>query len=342
MASRSALSLLPCALTLAILAPSCKKSPDPTTGPDGGHASSSATTPTGSIGAGSPTASAAPPTDGGPEYQQACYAFAKARCTKHSSCSKLGFDLTEGLLPSCLSRRTASCLHEYAPKDGSILPAAIDTCARAWEAVSCADLKKSTSLKGCEHAPGKLAEGKACTFDAQCATQFCSHPQAAKCGKCEAAPKAGDACKDGRCGDDPALACVDKLCVKKAAKDAACAGAGGCEGALVCHDKKCVFAGATGAKCDPAGTSAPACDASEGLACDKASSTCKALAALGPNEPCGDGAPGKQCRGDSACKDGKCISLAKPEATCSDAKPCVAPLQCTDGKCRMADPASCP
>jgi hypothetical protein len=280
------------------------------------------------------------PSNGTPELQKACYSLAKARCTKLMNCAKATFDLHDGPFMACLSRNTLECRYERGSKETGRTPEAIEKCAKAQGAASCADAI-ADRLPECERAPGTIADGKACTFDAQCTSQLCIRNLNETCGTCEAAPKEGDACKQDRCGDD-ALACVDAKCTKRQPKGETCASSGGCQGSLVCFNGKCSEPGKAGTKCDPANKTTAACDVTEALYCDKASSTCKAYTIANAGEACGDKAPGKHCGADATCEDDKCQALLKLGAACQGTGAmCDHPAECIEGVCKVPDIAKC-
>jgi hypothetical protein len=317
----------------------CKK-PEPQGG-DAGAASASASA------SASATATVAQrydlPTssDPGPELQRACYAFAKARCAKLQSCSRVAFDIHEGPYATCLTRTTQRCLYERAPKESGVSLEALERCTSAVARASCPDVAADT-IAACERAPGKIADGQACVFDAQCESQFCARGPDDTCGKCEPSRKEGEDCKLGRCGSAGGLSCVEGKCIKPRAKGDACGSTAECQGNLVCFAGKCSAPSKSGKACDPAGKDAPDCDSAEGLFCEAASKTCKPFILAATHGECGVAVPNRRCYSAATCVDGKCVESSKTGGICSKTGPsCIAPAQCVGGRCIIPDVASC-
>jgi hypothetical protein len=331
-----------CATTLFVAAiAGCDKKPE---GGGTGTATSKSTTsaPSGSAStsaAGSSSAAA----PGGADLEAACDAVAKARCAKLESCNKTTFALQEGTLAGCTTRTKNVCLYERAPKESGLTVDNLKECAKAQEAATC-EHALAGHLKGCERANGKLAAGKSCAFDAQCESQFCTREVGSSCGKCDAAPKEGEACKQDRCGHG-GFACIDKKCAKKKAKDEACKGTGqaGCDGNMVCLGGKCVAPGKAGDKCDASGKTTGDCDPFEGLYCDKTEKKCKAYKIANVGDGCGEKDVGVACPASSSCEQDKCVAMLAVGAACKENEGaiCDAPSVCISGKCTIPDSTIC-
>ena len=277
----------------------------------------------------------------GPEFQKVCYAFAKARCRKLMSCSRLGFDIAEGPETACLGRTTRRCLYDRAPKESGVSLEALAKCTSAIESASCTDVVADT-VAACERAPGKIGNGQPCVFDGQCESQFCAREPDEPCGKCEPGRKEGEDCKLGRCGSADGLRCVEGKCVKPRAKGDACASTAECLGNLVCFDGKCSPPSSAGKPCDPAGKDAPDCDAAEGLFCEAQSKTCKPLTVSPEGRECGAAVPHKRCYSDARCVDGRCARMIRTGDPCTKTGPgCSEPAQCIEGRCIIPDVANC-
>jgi hypothetical protein len=279
-----------------------------------------------------------PPQNAGPEHQKACYGLAKARCARlGSSCPS--FPLFEGQHATCLSRTTDICLYAYAPKAGNVPATTVEKCAKTMETAACTD-RLDGDFAACEHVAGQIADGKGCVYDAECATSFCARERNHPCGTCSSAPQEGAECKQGRCGS-PGLTCIDNKCVKHAAKGEDCKGPSHCEAALTCHAGKCVEPLAADAKCD-SGSAAVPCDPANGLFCDATSKTCKPVGLLNVGDACGSAVVGKRCRGETVCKNDRCVPTVRRDQPCSDQSgPCDAPSMCINGHCKVPDVALC-
>jgi hypothetical protein len=328
--------------TLFFAAVGCDKKPEG--GGTTGTATSKSTTsaPSGSTSASAAgSSSAAAP--GGGDLDSACDAVAKARCNKLESCNKTTFALQEGTLAGCVTRTKHVCMYERAPKESGLSVDNLKECAKSQEAATC-EHALAGHLKGCERMNGKLASGKSCAFDAQCESQFCTREVGSSCGKCDAPPKEGEACKQDRCGHG-GFACIDKKCVKKKGKDEACKGNGqaGCDGNMVCIAGKCVAPGKAGDKCDATGKTTGDCDPFEGLYCDKTEKKCKAYTVAKAGEGCGEKQVGVACPADMTCEQDKCVALLAVGTACKDTEGamCDAPSVCISGKCTIPDSTIC-
>jgi len=331
-------------IAAAAVAVGCDKKPE---GGGGGTTTGTATSKSTASASGSTSASAsasgsASATGALGDADSACDAVAKARCTKLESCNKTTFALQEGTLAGCITRTKNVCLYERAPKESGLSVENLKECAKAQEAATC-EQALAGHLKGCERKDGKTANGKSCAFDAQCESQFCTREVGSSCGKCEAAPKEGEACKQDRCGHG-GFSCIDKKCAKKKAKDEACKGNGqaGCDGNLVCLNGKCTPPGKAGDKCDPAAKTTDTCDPFEGLYCDKTEKKCKAWTVAKAGDACGEKAAGANCPADMTCEQDKCTGLLAVGAACKDeGAMCDAPSVCISGKCTIPDSTIC-
>lgn len=308
-----------------------------------GTATSKSTTsaPSGSAPASAVASSSAAPAGG--DVASACDAVAKARCNKLESCNKTTFALQEGTLAGCITRTKNVCMYERAPKESGLTVENLKECAKAQEAATC-EHALAGHLKGCERMNGKLANGKSCAFDAQCESQFCTREVGASCGKCDAPPKEGEACKQDRCGHG-GFACIDKKCAKKKGKDEACKGTGqaGCDGNMVCLNGKCAAPGKVGDKCDASGKTTGDCDPFEGLYCDKTEKKCKAYKVANVGDGCGEKDVGVACPASSSCEQDKCVAMLAVGAACKEAEGaiCDAPSVCISGKCTIPDSTIC-
>lgn len=332
-------------LAIATLAAACRQTtPTDDAGAPSASASGSAA---GSAPAVRPTTTASatpagvPASNGGPELQSACYAYAKARCMRLSKCepNKLALDLAgslqDGDFNACIPRSTQMCLYERGPKASATTADAIKKCAKALEAASCADVRADAPAD-CALPPGKIATGKACAFDVECAAGLCARAAGTKCGTCVDSAKEGADCTE-RCGGG--LVCVDKKCAKRAAAGGACTANAACAAGLTCIKDKCTKALGEGAACDP-DRRASRCDEVAGLYCAASSKTCKPLTLAKAGESCAE--EGRACRGDATCEDGTCVKTLMPGAACAPTGAmCDPPGECIGGVCTIPDATAC-
>lgn len=281
------------------------------------------------------------PSHPGQEVQKACYALARGRCTKLSSCmSPAAFEIEHGTVASCLSRFTRRCLFELAPKESTITIPEIAKCDKALSAAACPDVRRDR-VTGCEPKAGTLADGRPCLFDAQCATRFCLRDanEPLGCGRCQPIPKEGAACTTATaigCGRE--LTCIDNKCAKRRGKGQPCASVNDCTSELVCLGGTCADPKKAGDACE----NNASCASDEPMYCDGETKACKVYDRAEIGEECGPGAPTKKCRADASCEANRCLALLR-EGVCmeSGGARCDLPTKCIGGRCEVPLLASC-
>jgi hypothetical protein len=301
---------------------------------------------------------------GGPGTDEAamppCSEYAQAYCAKRDACSNGELTTRDwGDMTTCLTRETLACTDSLgAPRTGQT-KSLIEQCAAALPCLSCADVLDSNLPDVCNPSgPGPM--GGPCTFNAQCASGFCSNARYATCGSCASPPAAKSSCAVSSCWHDQTCIwneVVTNVCEAYVPTGSPCGAYGDpeCEADLTCAGAS-VTTGVSG-ECQPAvGTSGATCgDENIGLGCDgtiglwcTSSSTgggsaCSAVAYAGDGMPCGylssavtecargtcysTGGPYFTFAGPST---GTCKALAADGAACntSTGPECLSPARC--------------
>jgi hypothetical protein len=250
-----------------------------------------------------------------------CGAYAQAYCGKRQSCSN-GTLITRdwGDMSTCLAREELSCTNSLAAPHTGKTTAAVEQCAGGIPSSSCADFLDGNLPAGC-NPTGPGAAGAPCSFNAQCASRYCSGIRSATCGTCAAPPAAGSGCATSNCA--PNQACiwnnvVTNVCEPYVGIGAAC---GAFANPLCESDLGCAGASSTtgvGGTCEPALQTAGVtcgsknmglnCDGTVGLWC--LNSSCGSVAYVGDGMPCGYVGSGV-----AECTSGTCYSSGGPYFT---------------------------
>jgi hypothetical protein len=156
----------------------------------------------------------------------ACAALVKARCARRDACtSDLGNKVRTGDIATCTARDLPDCIASLKAPSTSRTAADVQACATAITSVPCSDWFLSINPAVCNPKPGKIADGQACSYSAQCVSAWCSVAKTAIVGTCGSQPKAGDACETFPCG--PGLLCNKnaagaQVCMTPVAENGAC------------------------------------------------------------------------------------------------------------------------
>lgn len=280
---------------------------------------------------------------GSGNLDSACAALADASCSKSREC--YGAELFPH--DYCEQRYLTICQAYYGPDGGNAAPSAIQACAEATGAQSCADLGKP--IDACIIA-GSKAAGEPCSMGFECQSTACKKDIGKECGTCAAAaPEPGDPC-----GDDPAICASSGLyCSSTTAKCIASGGVGDpcsptapCSYAYRCgSDGKCALRLPEGSACDPSGY-----DCAFGTMCNGVTNKCEKYVVAHVGEPCGiDSATDTSrlctmdtiCQSDPGTSDLVCLAPAKEGDPCSEAYPaCELGASCHGGVC-TTEPLSC-
>jgi len=236
-----------------------------------------------------------------PSTMQACQDLANAQCSKRLSCSNsqntAGANIvrTFGSFDNCVMQQVLSCTNGLsAPKTGNSA-ALVEECVKAYSGYSCDDFFNNNPPSVC--APtGPGATGAACSFNAQCASGYCSGTKNALCGSCAAAPLAGDSCASTNCGHGQSCVAATEMCEPVGAAGSSCTNDSPCGNGLGCvgNDAATSTLGTCMAQVDQVsaacGGTMVGCNGTEGLFCAGASGakTCIAVTYVGDGMPCGD------------------------------------------------------
>jgi hypothetical protein len=255
-----------------------------------------------------------------------CSEYAEAYCTMRQTCSN-GELITRnwGDMTTCVTRQTLACADGLgAPRTGQT-KSLIEQCTAAMPSLSCADVLDGNLPDVCTPmGPGPT--GAPCTFNAQCATGFCSNIRYSTCGTCASLPAPNSSCATSNCG--PRQACLwnevlTNVCEPYVLSGSPCGAYGNplCGADLTCAGSS-VTTG-VGGTCEPAvGTAGSTCgekdmelgcDGTMGLWCTSVpndGATCANVAYAGDGMPCG-----YIPSGVTECTSGTCYSTRGPYFT---------------------------
>jgi hypothetical protein len=308
-------------------------------------------------------------TDSGPSNMTACSDLATAQCTKLETCSSIIMQIKYGSVATCEARAIEVCMNALAAPETGNSAATTEACVQAYPSWACSDyFNNVNSPTACAQPTGKLANGKACAFPAQCVTGYCDVPATAACGVCAPAPSPGQSCATlASCGQGLLCLGAAKVCETYGVAGASCSADVPCGAHLSCIGSEPLktIAGhcepstaMIGARCDPTLDHGPGCDFDSGLVCNNKTKLCEQMSVSqqgGPcdseNEqytPCGTGG---KCSTSEAGATGICAGAAADGKACSisSAGPtCLAPARCivtssgsTSGTCQIPTASAC-
>jgi hypothetical protein len=148
------------------------------------------------------------------EADKACTRQAQIRCAKLKSCwdtagaGDYQMERQYGTPARCQELVKNGCMESLLRKETSGTAANTEKCATALQNQSCADFIAGVALTdpACATAPGRLAEGKPCLSNSQCASAYCFVPANALCGQCGPRVQLGSSC-DSTSDCVPPLTC---------------------------------------------------------------------------------------------------------------------------------------
>lgn len=279
----------------------------------------------------------------GPSQAQAAGDLAHAVCQRFQDCAPAYITIAYGSAAECEKRFTKQFTADLAAPGSNQTTAQVEACVAAAPSISCTDLLGRKTPDVCKPPAGKLADGTACSTDAQCANKRCKVAVGATCGTCGALAPAGQGCgKDDDCADG--TKCVNETCVACGATTAACDATHPCNPTLACVGGTCVAAQAVGASC----TTSEECDPLHGIFCD--GKKCQALQFASAPSACGGIDGGLQlCTGPATCVGlgaagkGTCTAAPADDAPCmvDGGATCEAPSVCLNGTCTFPTPSAC-
>ena len=247
-----------------------------------------------------------------------CGAYAEAYCAKEESCANTA-NITRnwGDFPTCVTRETLACTDALSAPDTGQTASLVSQCTAALPTYTCNDFLTNNLPVTCNPL-GPRVSGAACTFNAQCASGYCSNIRYGTCGTCADPPATGSSCARSTCGhgqDCVWNAGLTNVCQTYVASGSAC---GAFQNPPCLPDVACAGAssttGATGICRPPVSTVGAACgsatvdlncDGTKGLWC--VHEACIQVTYASDGMPCGhvDG-------GVVECTAGTCYSSAGP------------------------------
>lgn len=296
---------------------------------------------------------------------QACAGSAKARCEKRDACTNgVANKVRFGDEPTCEARDQDNCNAALDAPSTSTTPDSVTACGSSITAQTCSEFLAGTTTSACEPTAGKIANGAACLYGAQCQSTYCAVPIGAACGTCAPLPKVGDSCAvTGNCGRDLVCTRDTSVCVVPVGLNGACGRGAPCEPTLGCVGATTLRMGTcqarastVGAACDPLERTAPSCESALGLYCDATSGTCKDVGFATTGQTCGATATGEVvCTGGASCqrpsgsRTGTCVAPAADGAPCdpTNGPDCLSPARCittssgASGTCKLPDATAC-
>jgi hypothetical protein len=273
---------------------------------------------------------AAPPSvDLGLGFAETCADSVHSRCARIATCSPHYLLRVWGSQASCEQRLQIECLAETAAPGSGWTPGAIERCAPAYAAQSCADRLAGFRPLSCQ-AAGTLDDGEACLFDSQCQSGFCKLGAGQAAGVCALPTTAGvSSCsEEGDCSSRQT--CLEGLCRAFGAQNAGCDGAHPCGQGLDCVGAVCRLAGASAGVACPM----PACDLDLGLYCASNGQCAPVKTATLQNPQCGVGVV---CVKGAECWSGVCKPPSADGTACdlTSGPGCFSPARCVSGVCRL-------
>jgi hypothetical protein len=241
-------------------------------------------------------------------------------------------------------------------KGSTLTPAALEACAQAITADTCAQTLDNHQPSACNFV-GTLAAGAACGVGSQCASGYCKLAAGSKCGTC--ATQTTKCASDGDCANDTICGPIG-TCVTPVVPPGQCDNATHiCERTLVCLGEQmndaglggCGKPGETNAACQDDGD----CNGGIGFVCDLATQTCVQAQKATAGQSCGVvGGSLALCTGGASCSnlmkvndagalEGTCHPAASDGTPCGAGVDCLLPSVCDSKtlKCTLPDPGSC-
>ncbi len=288
-----------------------------------------------------------------PSPEEACDKVAPALCSKLSECSPFTFNQAYADVASCVARAKLVCAQSFSATGTSASTSRTVDCATALMALTCEDVYASKTPESCKAMPGQIANGSACTDNAQCQSTWCARANNMTCGACGPRPVAGTNCANQECADG--LRCVNDVCVTTGMAGAQCDGSHPCRAGYACKGATpggmgtCALGLAAGAMCESLlGPNNAGCDTAKGLYCHPTTRVCTAVTYAKTGEACNIVGNGfAVCASSGTCKTqggtSVCLAAAADGAPCDEmAGPkCTPPARCVSGACKIEDPATC-
>ena len=267
----------------------------------------------------------------GESATEACIAYVVAQCLRRTEC--VGRPAT---VEGCMSGAATHCPDAMFSDGSARTVAGTQACAAQYATYPCEKLNAGV-LPDCA-TPGTRTAGRACVFNAQCASLGCDL-RTADCGVCSTLGELGAACSAPGTDCNPGLICdrgagVCVTYVDQLAEGSPCVGASACQGALLCTQGVCAKFPTLGRSCEFTGVCA------EDSYCSAGTRICTALPGAG--RPCGMDDSGRgHCSGEAYCSyvdqaqaQPSCMPFPTAGQTCGPAlNPdlTTSPIACAEG-----------
>lgn len=277
----------------------------------------------------------------------ACSTLAAAICKRLGSCTQFALSISYADEANCEAREKINCLNSLNATGTGNTADTAQSCAAAAPSASCNDLFSNHQIPdACKTPAGTLADGTACSDDAQCKGKRCRIPAGQTCGACSTPAAGGAACAvTGDC--DYGLVCANMVCVAPGGGGASCDAGHPCGGGFACKAGTCSAVLAAGATCD---ATAQNCDFLAGLYCDPNTKVCAQVTTAAAGAACGLSASGYAlcgargfCRKAAGAQTGTCVAAAADGQPCdtTNGPLCTAPATCSGGVCKLPDSTAC-
>jgi hypothetical protein len=305
--------------------------------------------------------------------ESACQHYARATCSRLSSCSPWVIEQTYQTARGCREALTGPCVDSLAQPDVLSSAAGVFACGDTMEHVTCSQLVNNDLPSSCLAPRGRRADGVACTVDAQCASARCVQHQHAGVGTCQELVASGGSCADLSDCRPPLVCAANRRCTALGKRGVACSMNRPCRYPLSCLDDDCEPAESgvcRGDECDPRSPEriGTACAAYASALCAQFASCSPALltSVYGELDVCRERTQGA-CERSAAAADavgtGAGVALcatALDAVSCEDllnnnppeacrplpgqrdnTSPCGEHAECTSLRCARADDALC-
>jgi hypothetical protein len=295
---------------------------------------------------------------GGPSVslETACADMAQSQCENFKACSPNAFDRTYPDVSTCAARTKPNCAILAGAAGSGYEAAAIEACAKAMAATSCAAFANNMGPAACR-IRGTLPLGAGCSDDSQCAgdANFCKLTITG-CGECAPRKQSdpNDPNATGDCYDNSGclegLVCSVFECVPALQPNSPCGISDTCMAPYACVGGTCVMPTlGPGAACD---YRFDGCDPNQRLYCLN-EMVCGIVPIVHLGEVCGimnnldvGCGEGTACDATAGNYTGHCVPRLADGAACDNSvnnyDQCQPPASCTDGFCNLPGPLVCP
>jgi len=255
---------------------------------------------------------------------------------------------------SCVAQKEAACELALASPAVTFTGSELLACATEKNGASCEDyllnrLYDTPHFGACDLPAGETADGGACVWDAECASEHCTMGGQPGCGTCEPAVPQGDVCNGVQCAPDercwsPPGSGQMMTCVEAAGFGESCDDTKPCWDGAKCENGVCAAPafGKEGAPCEPEPLYPffwnSACYPGD-YQCDADTNTCVPLPTPGAiGESCEPTL--RLCAAGGYCKSAVCVPTVPWGSPCYQ-QDCTDPAVCREGICQFPSTDQC-